>query len=177
MARRQPKDVSLMAILYIAPGERGGVPVLPLPRPDDPVFDRGPRGETPPVRRREVPRPDPGLSLWEQIVDFASRVWENSNKGGYVPGPGYYPKQADVPASNRPARVALGQKENAQGQPLPLPGNLTYCFGADEWLCGWTGIASPACRAAANLTCLTLGVFALIALLAVATAALIQGGK
>lgn len=129
-------------MLYFAPGERGGVPVLP-PGVDDGSWSRGGVFTSP-------PRSTPPI----------------------ITSP-------DVPT--RPIEPGVPPQYRAIGKPSP-----SFCAGLEDAVCGegtgpqlFGNFGGPGtndlCRASMSIICLVVGIAVLLAMLALATNALLRG--
>lgn len=125
-------------VLFIMPGEQGGIPVLPDQYGRWGIFQRRPLPGTPPI----VAGPQPTTPA---------------------------PTAKDLPPPPEVVRARPG-----------------WCLGAEDVICGPAGGGVPifgsfggprsndVCRAAANVTCLAVGLFVLFALLGLSINALLR---
>lgn len=144
-----------MAILYFAPGERGGIPDLPRPRSDEGQF----------------------WLDWLKGRGTAREDVEEARRSGPVTA-GPQPRGENLPeVLAETAELAIQAQKRRRGP--------SFCLGAEVSVCGPPGEAhlfgslggpktTDVCYALTNASCLVAGVFVLLALLALATNALIR---
>lgn len=140
-----------------APGERGGVPVDPRD-----AVTGSPLGNL----IKSVYWLLTGKSLPKENVprDIDATKPQILKKDG-----------ATVPVT--PENLEKDRQERKQDQPQRSPDRSSFCFGMEQSLCGGVELfgSSKACEAGANLVCLTIGLFILLALLSLSVNALLRG--
>lgn len=118
----------------------------------------------------------PPQTDFEKLVDRILKrlpLPEGYRGGGYAaPAPGQSPE-----ATARAEEAIRRQREEAVTP--PDPNWPTWCFGIERTLCKDAKLfgfdASGSCEAAANVSCLAVGVFVLLALLGLSLNALLRG--